>query len=1146
MTGSEIYAHCRNRHEQNNLREKLHHLVEEQTMSIDVLKLEMNRWKQFRRDNVKMSGWSPEGIKPTRRDVARLISSASLPEYGLPLSARGRANNSSSSSPSSPLPWIYTYGGPSYNKVYNELLEQHSRNAFMNYCNSSFNNNSNTNTRQHLSVRSTRSAHLPSSRHNIAFGSTDPDNINGPERRQVSVKSEIGVLKFKDAWGFSDQESYHHRTGDRCPPNSPAPFTKISRAMIPKTKGRLSEFAKSSCDILTEVELNNRKEKENVIVRLGSAENSEKTQYSEHNNNGNNINNIVMYENSNQCSKRVLECENIERITDTDISISTNKFEQIGMNIDGLSFREKCGTDSKSQTIDGNKKMNIMNISCSFSQISTTPMNESENDSFHRTQIETDKNVQDNIRESQDFTEHSVVRSSNIKTQNDKEKTMLQKQAHELQDYSCDNSGEFYLSHSTSVTENNDNNTDFDNRESFEYCYQSKELDNNSEIPSLICSNRFHKKGNAKVNKIVKSNGYGRIFKSHNLTNGDNLTESMCVQASLQPESSSEKVIQLNRASEDSGVFTAHGTNCDKDSNGLDSGDFVNKNHRDSADIHRCDSKSMRLKGSVKWNDKSLVYPKSSRGITVTKSESRKLSGQLSEVLSGTHSKNSRMHSVPIPGMLTGKAKALQEKVKNQHHPRSNCRNPKFDSKRSKNKKGEKCIEKQFITPDDNASRTVSNQQTKNNIMTTKTTHINERDLPGEISSRCDNQDSIWIPTADLDDIKSTTTTQQLFLDEIASEFENYGKTNTFNRSNSYPKTTMPSESIYRISGENSSFHTTSDDRNNTDIGSNENSTSNSSNKSFYDRPYDDKCNNNSRKTTKARNKGKHSFLNRPKSNRVTNDDTFSNVNNDRNNDYSTSNYNNNSNSNRNNLTFENTANEIGNSTKHKDNGTMNNNIISNDGAKARFTNITTTTINTNNSSNSNKNDVNDNSNNNNKKTNKIDHNVDTNTSRPGSTTHNNDVICDINRRINSGKNTKRPQSEETPGHAFQRKASESSSSGCSKSDDVYHKGILLSNYVSPEQRYKLAFFRPSVGRRFSAKNRTPSFENHDGGSESQNRLVVRLNFSKQARQRALAQLVEHNTSSQSNSMRQALTESLQSRIHQFCVSLQPYIQTTE
>ncbi|GFR63462.1 hypothetical protein ElyMa_003605700 [Elysia marginata] len=120
MSGSEMLAHSRNRHEQKNLRERLEALSHSEFLVRDNSRVESHRWRQFLIENHRSTGWSPMAMKPE----------ISLEEED----ACADTNEQSGSSPRRRYdlqaikkyqrPWACTLRtGESYNKVYRELAE---------------------------------------------------------------------------------------------------------------------------------------------------------------------------------------------------------------------------------------------------------------------------------------------------------------------------------------------------------------------------------------------------------------------------------------------------------------------------------------------------------------------------------------------------------------------------------------------------------------------------------------------------------------------------------------------------------------------------------------------------------------------------------------------------------------------------------------------------------------------------------------------------------------------------------------------------------------------------------------------------------------------------------------------------------------
>ena len=64
ISGSEMLAHSRNRHEQKHLREKLEELAYSEFLVRDNSRVETHRWRQFLRENHRSTGWSPMAMRP--------------------------------------------------------------------------------------------------------------------------------------------------------------------------------------------------------------------------------------------------------------------------------------------------------------------------------------------------------------------------------------------------------------------------------------------------------------------------------------------------------------------------------------------------------------------------------------------------------------------------------------------------------------------------------------------------------------------------------------------------------------------------------------------------------------------------------------------------------------------------------------------------------------------------------------------------------------------------------------------------------------------------------------------------------------------------------------------------------------------------
>ncbi|RUS82520.1 hypothetical protein EGW08_009734 [Elysia chlorotica] len=120
MSGSEMLAHLRNRHEQKHLKEKLDELAHSEFLVRDTSRVETHRWRQFLRENHRSTGWSPMAMRPeipTEGDSACADSTdatGSTPRRRYDLQAIKKYQR----------PWACTLRtGDSHNKVYRELAE---------------------------------------------------------------------------------------------------------------------------------------------------------------------------------------------------------------------------------------------------------------------------------------------------------------------------------------------------------------------------------------------------------------------------------------------------------------------------------------------------------------------------------------------------------------------------------------------------------------------------------------------------------------------------------------------------------------------------------------------------------------------------------------------------------------------------------------------------------------------------------------------------------------------------------------------------------------------------------------------------------------------------------------------------------------
>ncbi|GFO22323.1 hypothetical protein PoB_004882800 [Plakobranchus ocellatus] len=119
MSGSELLAHSKNRHEQKNLREKLDELTHGQFLVRDTSRVETQKLRQFLKDNHRNTGWSPMAMKPEvpgegegGSDSQETLGGAPRRRYDLQAIKKYQR------------PWAYTLNtGDSPNKVYRELAQ---------------------------------------------------------------------------------------------------------------------------------------------------------------------------------------------------------------------------------------------------------------------------------------------------------------------------------------------------------------------------------------------------------------------------------------------------------------------------------------------------------------------------------------------------------------------------------------------------------------------------------------------------------------------------------------------------------------------------------------------------------------------------------------------------------------------------------------------------------------------------------------------------------------------------------------------------------------------------------------------------------------------------------------------------------------
>ena len=110
----------------------------------------------------------------------------------------------------------------------------------------------------------------------------------------------------------------------------------------------------------------------------------------------------------------------------------------------------------------------------------------------------------------------------------------------------------------------------------------------------------------------------------------------------------------------------------------------------------------------------------------------------------------------------------------------------------------------------------------------------------------------------------------------------------------------------------------------------------------------------------------------------------------------------------------------------------------------------------------------------------------------------------------------------------------------------VRYKGILLRNYVSPQDRYKIEprmRNKKTTSIRWSSKEGAIVMAHGSTGSESTTK-TVNVVFPKQARQRALAKMVEDNHNQPVDNSAHVANAALRTKIDQFLLSVEPFCQT--
>ena len=111
----------------------------------------------------------------------------------------------------------------------------------------------------------------------------------------------------------------------------------------------------------------------------------------------------------------------------------------------------------------------------------------------------------------------------------------------------------------------------------------------------------------------------------------------------------------------------------------------------------------------------------------------------------------------------------------------------------------------------------------------------------------------------------------------------------------------------------------------------------------------------------------------------------------------------------------------------------------------------------------------------------------------------------------------------------------------------VRYKGILLRNYVSPQDRYKIEprmrYKKSSI--RWNSKEGAIVMAHSNTGSESASK-TVNVVFPKQARKKALAKMVDDNHSQPVDNSARVANAELRAKIDQFLLSVEPYCRARE